>query len=240
MKKSQTTLTSFLVGIALACFGGQASADTQSFTETYGSSSAPLAIGGPDFPAQLAFPEFNISLGDLTDIEVTLTTTAALWVDVDNAGAAAVFANAQAAGTITVSGPNGTETSASLVTTPFSGSVASGAFVQGPEASLSSASVSHVALLDFGAYEGNGDRSLDFPLNATWSGTFSGTGPPGLLFAGDASAFGSVEIDYSYVTAVPEPGNLLSLSLLCFGGLAGINRLCRARSSKPSDSVDIP
>jgi len=229
-----------MVGTAFASLGLPASADTASFTVLYGSASAPLAVDGDDFPATITLPQFDASLGNLIDIQVTLTTTGILQADVANAGAATTFINAEASGTIAVSGPDGAQSSVTLTTTPFSGSIASGtpalpAYSLGPQTSISGEGVSHVPLSAFGAYEAIGSGgSLSFPLHGAFSGTFSGNGSSGLSFAGNASAFGSVEIDYNYATTVPEPGQLLSLSLLCFGGLAGLNRLRRTRSSKTS------
>jgi len=239
MKKHQRTLSLLLAGTALASPGLPASADTESFTMTYGSASAPFAVNGDNFPVIFNFPQFDTALGELNDIQVTLTTTGFLLADVANTGAAATFSDAQATGTITLSGPDGAQSSLTLTTTPFSGSIASGtpatpAHSLGLQISVSGQSVSHVPLSGFGAYEAVGSAgSFNFPLNAAFAGSPSGHGASGVSFAGDASAFGSIEIDYNYATTVPEPGQLLSLSLLYFGGLAGINRLRRTRSSKP-------
>jgi hypothetical protein len=239
MKKHQQTLALLLVGTALASPGLPASADTESFTVAYGSASAPFAVNGDNFPINLTFPQFDASLGDLTDIQVTLTTTGFLLADVANTGAATTFTDAAATGTIAVSGPDGALSSVTLTTTAFGGSIASGttalpAHSLGPQTSISGEGVSHVPLSAFPAYEAIGSgSSFNFPLNAVFNGSVSGQGASGVSFAGDASAYGSAEIDYSYVTNVPEPGQLLPLSVLCFGGWAMRNRLRRARASKP-------
>ncbi|MGA3181690.1 MAG: choice-of-anchor E domain-containing protein [Verrucomicrobiota bacterium] len=210
-------------------------ADTESFTAAYGSASAPFSVGGDDFPVNLAFPQFDASLGDLTGIEVTLTTTGLLQADVSNVGAATTFSDAEASGTITVSGPDGEQSLLTLTTTPFSGSIAAGTpasptYSLGPQTSLSLQSVSEVPSSDFSAYEASGSGgSLEFPLDAAFDGSSSGNGPSSLSFAGDASAFGSVEVDYTYMAAVPEPGQLLSWSLMCFGVYVAL----MPRSPKP-------
>jgi len=208
-------LTSLVAGTLLSCLVMPASADTESFTAAYGSTSTPLAVNGYDFPVILTFPRFDASLGSLTDIQVTLTTTGLLQADVANTGAAATFINAEAAGTITVSGPDGAQLSVNLTTTPFSGSIAAGtpaspAYSLGPQTSLSAQDISHVPSADFAAFEASGSGgSLQFPLDAAFAGSFSGNGPSGLSFAGNASAFGSVQVEYTYVAAVSEPAQLL-------------------------------
>lgn len=164
MKRHQhrlARLALLLVGTALASPGLPASADTESFTMTYGSASAPFSVNGDDFPVILAFPQFDASLGNLTDIQVTLTTTGLLEADVANAGAATTFNNAEATGTITVSGPDGAQSSVTLTTTPFSGSITSGtpalpAYSLGPQTSFSGEGVSQVPLSAFGTYESVG------------------------------------------------------------------------------------
>ena len=240
MKLKLLVTAALVAGNALTWIALPASADTESYTETFGSISAPLAVGGPDFSALLTLPKFDDSLGILTSIELDLTMTDLLQADVANIGAATAFINAAASGTITVTGADGVQSVVTLATTPFSGSIASGTsasptYSLGPASSLWGRGVSDVPLSDFGAYEANGSGgSVDFPLNATFDGSVSGNGPSQLSFAGNASVYGSLEIDYTYSMAVPEPGNLLSLSFLCFCGIAGLNRARRFCCSKRS------
>jgi hypothetical protein len=211
----------------------------ESFTETYGSSSAPVAIGGADFPFLISLPQFDSALGTLTDIELSVATTGSLQAVVANVGAEASFTEAAESGTITVSGPYSATASVVLGTTPFSGSIASGnslspTYAIGPAASGSGTGVVHVPSSDFADFTASGSGGhLDYSLNAEVDGTASGNGPVQLSFAGQGSAYGSVEVDYTYVSAVPEPADLLLTSLLGWFGLAGWNRLRRAMATKP-------
>jgi hypothetical protein len=186
-----------------------------------------LGVNETDFPVVLSLPEFDTSLGSLTGIQVTLNTTGLLEAEVENVGAAASFTSAAASGPITVSGPDGAAASVTPPTASFSGSIGSGTpsspvFTFGPQTSLAGAGVSQVPASDFAAYEASGGGSLDFPLNAVFNGSFSGNGVSSLSFTGNASVYGSVEVDYTYSAAVPEPEDLLSLGLLCFGAFAGL------------------
>jgi hypothetical protein len=215
MNRNQQILALLVTGTLLANLGLPASADTESFTTAYGSASNPLAVNGSDLPVILILPQFDGSWGSLTDIQVTLTATGLLQADVANAGAAATFINAEATGTITVSGPDGAQSSVNLTTTPFSGSITAGTpasptYSLGPQASFSVQGISHVPLTNFGAYEASGSGgSVQFPLNTAFIGSFSGNGPSGLSFAGNANVFGSVKVDYTYVAAAPDPAQLL-------------------------------
>jgi hypothetical protein len=233
MKPNQTLWMLITTGTALTCLGLRAFADTESFTETYGSSSAPLAVNGTDFPTVVPLPQFDTSLGNLTDIEVTLNTTGVLQAEVANVGVATVFTNAEAAGKIAITGPDGAGASVTLTAPQFSGLIGAGTptvptFALGPSASASTSSLSFVPSSDFAAYEGGG--TLNFVLNAAFAGNFSGNGPSGLSFNGFASDYGSVEVDYTF-SAVPEPGNLFLFSFLCFCGFAALDRMRRPRCS---------
>jgi hypothetical protein len=228
MKKNQILMASLVAGATLTGLGLPASASVETFTAAYGSSSNSLPIGGPDFPASLTLQKFDTSLGHLTDIEILLTADGLLQADVFNSGGAADFFNAQAKATLTVAAAGGADPTVLLATTPFSGSVATGASVQGPEVLLAGTDLSHVAPADFSTYEYSGGgigSSLDVNLLAAAS--FDGSGPVGLFFGGDASAYGSVEIQYDYAP-VPETGTLWADLGLLVCGFAGFKRVCRS------------
>jgi hypothetical protein len=227
MKTNQILIASLVTGTALMVLGLPVSASVETFTATYGSSSSPLLIGGPAFPASLTLQEFDTSLGQLTDIKIFLTTDELLQAEVVNFGTAAGFVNAQGNATLTVSSAGGTGPTVSLATTPFSGSLAPGASVDGPTASLAETVFSSVAPADFSGFEHNGSGS---PLDVSLLGTasFSGTGSAGLLFGGEGNAYGSVEIEYDYAT-VPETGTLWADLGLLMCGFQGFRRMCRLR-----------
>ena len=199
-----------------------------------------LAVGGGDpifptvgFPMDLALPKFDTSLGALTGIQITVTTDAILQADVFNIGPAAAFTGAYASGTIQVDGPNGAASSVTLETTPFSGSLATGTFSTptydlGPAATGVGSGVSDVSPANFGLYEySGGSPDWEASLDAAFASTFySGTG--GVFFGGRASAYGSVEVDYTYTA--PEAWTLWpELSLIGVCGVAGLDRARRAR-----------
>jgi hypothetical protein len=227
MKMNQILIASLVAGTALMVLGPPVSASVETFTATYGSSSSPLLIGGPAFPASLTLQKFNTSLGQLTDIKIFLTTDELLQAEVDNFGRAAGFSDAQGNATLTVSSAGGTGPTVSLATTPFSGSLAAGASVDGPAASLAETVFSDVAPAEFSGFEHDGFGS---PLDVSLLGaaSFSGTGTAGLFFGGQASAYGSVEIQYDYAT-VPETGTLWTDLGLLLCGFQGFRRMCRLR-----------
>ncbi len=224
MKPNRTKLASLVLGMAFICSGSRASITTETFTTSYGSASAPLAIGGSAFPVVLDLPQFNTALGSLVEIDLTLKTTGVLQAEVLNTGAATNFSNASATGTITVTGPAGVQSQLVLTTTPFSGSVGLGTLSSptltlGPAASLSGQDDSTVAPADFGAYEDNGSGGqVGLSLNAVFSGNYGGMGPMDVSFSGEPGDYGSLEVDYMYEAAVPEPQNLFLLGLcgVCF------------------------
>jgi hypothetical protein len=236
MNRHRNLLVLLGVGGFLVQFAPPVSAATESFTTQFGSSTLPVAVN--NFPIDLTLPQFNESLGSLTGIQLTLTTTGLLQSEVANVGPSATFSNAAASGTITVSGPEALQAFVNLSTTPFNGSIAAGTplsptFSLGPQTSLSGQGMSQVPLSDFGAFEtGGAGGNFDFSLNADLNGSFSGNGPSGLSFAGDATAFGSVQVNYTYVSAVPEPGQLSSLSFFGFAAWMGIKRLRRNSPAK--------
>ena len=82
MKLKQVAMAGLVVGSALTWLALPASANTETISEAFGSSSSPWAIGGSDFPALLTLPKFDASLGNLTDIEIYLSAIGILQSDV--------------------------------------------------------------------------------------------------------------------------------------------------------------
>jgi hypothetical protein len=240
MKINSQNLISLLLGTALAGFALPARAATESFTQNFASSSAPLAINGSDFPDNFTFPQFLTSLGVLTEIQITLNTTGLLQSEIANVGSATTFTGANASGTITFSGLEGAQASVNLSANPYSGSIGAGTissptYLLGPQTSGSDDTTTQVSLTDFGSYESSvSGATFQFPLNASLNGSFSGNGPSSVSFAGAGSAYGSVEITYTYTAAVPEPEDMVSLGLLGFGGWTAMKRFQQARRKSSS------
>jgi hypothetical protein len=204
-----------------------------------------LEIGGSGFPVLLSLQKFDTSLGRLEAIDITLTSTALLQAEVLNFNpGTATFADADACGSVTVTGLDGVQSVVPLSTVPFSGSISGGSFsswssVLGPETTLSVSAASHVAATDFGAYDESGSGgSLNFPLDASFSGSYSGEDSSGLFFTGQAGDYGSIQIEYTY-DAAPDSWSLFpELCLLCVCGMAGFGR--EAKRSVKTGETKLP
>jgi hypothetical protein len=231
MKTNRILMAVLVAGTTLMGLSRPASASVETFTAAYGSSADPLVLGGPDLPASLTLQKFNTSLGQLTDIEILLTTDVLLQADVFNAGGASVsFSDAQATATLTLTAPGGAAPTVTLATPPFGGSVGAGASVSSPQASLGAIDLAHIASADFAAYEFTGGGGASSPLEVNLMGTASyvGTGPVNLFFGGSASTFGTVEIEYQYST-VPDHEALWADLGILICGFAGFKRTCRCQ-----------
>jgi len=193
----------------------------------------PIAFGSSAYPEMLSLPEFNTSLGNLTDISISLMTTATLQSDIINLGPATTFTGAIATGTMTLSGLTGASLSTSLATVPFDGAVGAGTIaspvvVQGAAATLTGFASAHIASADFAAYEYPGVGSPAMPFDANFLAGAAGTGPSGLFFGDLASADGFVEVSYTYTPAsVPESATVWAG--LCALGCCGLTMLVRLR-----------
>lgn len=204
-----------------------ASAALETECYNFGSASDPLAVGGGGSIANFSVGMFNTSLGTLDDIVITLTSYDSIQSQVVDVGGPASFQNAQASANITITGPDLTQTSGTLTTTPFSESIgadssasldgkvlsdssgSSVTYAYGPAAQSKVSTSSSVPVGDFGNYEVNGGGTLDYLLNASTAGTSSGYGSPGVFFGYVADTYGCLDITYDYtpsVVTVPEPG----------------------------------
>ena len=220
----------YLMSVTMLCAGSiSASALVQSEVASYGSVVSPFAIAS-DFPLGLTFQKFDLSLGTLDSIVVTLSSTYNVQASIANIGGSSAFQNAQASATITLTDLEGMTTETTLATVPFSsligdGSPANPAFLSGPAVQNTVVGSLLVDPAQFGLYEWNGIGGNSYTLNAAALGTSSGTGNPSLFFSCLASSYGTVKIDYTY-TVVPEPGCIG----LCLLGLCGIGMARRIRS----------
>lgn len=224
IQMASLTAAAILAGLSLPAFGG-----VETFTAAYGSSSAPLVLGGPDLPAPLTLQKFNTSLGHLTDIEILLTSDALLQAEVFNAnGTSEAFSDVQAGATLTVSPPSGVGPTVTLATPLFGGSVGAGASVSSPQASTSATDLAHIAAANFGAYQfSGGGASSPLVVNLEATPSYVGSGPAGLFYGGSASTYGTVEIEYQYST-VPDGGTPWADLGLLFCAFAGFKRVCQA------------
>jgi hypothetical protein len=232
MKRSKYILTTFGALTWLAAVS--ASAAVESFSASYATAANPVDIGSADIsPVQLQ--KFDTMLGTLNDVIITLSSADSLQTLVVNYGSSTAFQNAQTAATITVTGQDGTQSFASLSTTPYSGTIAPGSFASpqfnnsGPVAQQSNSGSSHVAPADFSSYETAGTGYFDYTLSAAVWATSSGQSAPYMFFGYKATSYGSVSVQYDYtpaVVAVPEAGTMLAG---CFALGIGFVSVLRSR-----------
>ncbi len=235
--KERGILIPVFVAVAWAAAAMPARAAVETFMAYYGSSSVPLVVaddGQTTFPIALNLPRFDPSLGTLTDIILTLSSTDIVGSEVkDITGSAQSYSGARVSGaTVTVTGPNLLQTSSSpLGAGPFSGTVAPYSVVHaGSTTGVAPASTTPVQPSDFDNYTGSGMVSVG--LSASTSAALSsgsGAGDPSPFFGWYADSYGSVEIEYDYV-AVPEPGTFFAgLAAMSVCGIESARRLRRNR-----------
>lgn len=188
------------------------------------------------YDTPFSFQKFNPSLGTLNSVVLSLTSnlTGGIQVYSLHSGNTA-FTNASSEVPVTVSAqaPGGVNV---WVSGPAKFAMASGTAAAGANQfkGTSATAVSTTVSVDsslFAAYTGIGTAEALFSVGNT-SGSYGGTGVPGLFFGGLAFADGlfSVKYDYSPVSAVPLPAaGWLLLSGL--GSMALLNR--RRRRQRP-------
>jgi len=237
MKKTRI-LNPVFVAVALAAAAMPARAAVETFIADYGSPSAPMVVaddGQTTFPIALNLSKFDPSLGTLTDIILTLSSTDIVGSEVLNiTGSAQSYSGASVSGgVVTVTGPNSLQTSSSpLSAGPFSGTVAPYSVVHaGSTTGVAPASTTPVQPTDFGNYTGSGMVSVGLSASASPAhSSGSGTGSPSPFFGWYADSYGSVEIEYDY-TAVPEPGTMCAgLAAMSVCGIELARRLRQIRS----------
>jgi hypothetical protein len=201
-----------------------AQAAMESFTQNYGSSASPLVISDAavtpytDFPETLSLPQFNPSQGTLTEIILTLSSTDIIGSEVYNySSSTQSYTGAQALNlSAIVAGPYGLQTSETLSTPGFSGTVGPSSFAHaGSVTGVAADSTVSVPTCSFSQFTGSGLVALNL-LAAIPVGAYSGSGQA-TFFGGYADSFGALEVQYVY-TAVPEPGTLWAgLAAVGFG-----------------------
>lgn len=200
------------VGLAV---GGAASAATVSFTHTIAATPVP-------FTSNFTLSSFNTALGTLTGVEIVVDDTSVATVDIFNLNSTTEsFTDASATVPLTVTGPDGSMITNSVTAGPISGVAGVGlsTFTGLSASNVVSLSIAPAA---FSSYESATPQNLSFTASAG-DGTYTGTGGFGVLFGGSAVAGGTVEVNYTYSTAVPEPASW-ALMIVGFGMMGGVLR----------------
>jgi len=180
---------------------GQAKADL-SYTETADYAAIP--------PTQtISLPAFNGSLGLLTGVSFTLSSTDSIYAEIYNtAGINQPYTTATVSLPVTISGAPASLTTTTTGTANYTaGTVTPGLNLLTTQTTTVS-STSSVLTTGLSAFENGGTYSLS--LN-TGTASYSGTTPSGittLLFGGAGTSIGSVTVTYDYVNT-PEPSSLL-------------------------------
>lgn len=186
--------------------------------------------------APLSFPMFNPALGALTDIMIKLTSNDSVESIVydPSSNIPGYFTDANATVPLTVTGLSGVSTTTSLHAGPGSGTIQPNSFVVAATQSGTVANSVHVQSSGFAQYIGNGDRTFNLTVQQSagiYSGSYSSPSAQ-LFFGGDASSFGTVEIDYTYV-AVPEIGTAFAgLTALSAAAMAATGMVRASRRSR--------
>lgn len=220
MKVKQLAL---ILGIAATGFVGStgiSAAEAATVTQTYTFNPAPEDV---PYTWDFTFNSFDESLGTLTGVSVleNLNVTAAVNV-LNLSSTSQSFTNATASVPVTLTGPDPSFTLSTTATTagingtanpgPYSNTTFPGA------TGSTQASISDTNLSD---YESGTVVAQDWSAVAGY-GSFSGSGPNGIVFfSGTASAGGSITLTYTYTPAttssVPEPttifGSIVALGL---------------------------
>jgi hypothetical protein len=200
-------LIAFLgIAVGVTAIAGSASASIQPEFATYGSSSSPLPLGSTE---SLSLPQFNPSLGTLTGVSVELYSYDTISSVVFNfTGQSAAYSAATAAVPVTVRAALDDyilTTSAQGTAGPFAG-LLSGASVPSVAGSLNiTAQPASISPGDLGSFQGMGDLPITLTVPDS-VGSYSGTGGSSLFFGGNGYSYGTVEVDYSYISSMDEPG----------------------------------
>jgi hypothetical protein len=200
-------LIAFLgIAVGVTAIAGSASASIQPEFATYGSSSSPLPLGSTE---SLSLPQFNPSLGTLTGVTVELCSRDTISSVVFNfTGQSAAYSAATATVPVTVKAALDDyvlTTSAQGTAGPFAG-LLSAASVPRVAGSVNVAAQSAVINPgDLGFYQGKGDLPITLTVPNS-VGSYSGNGGSSLFFGGNGYSYGTVEVDYSYISSMDDPG----------------------------------
>lgn len=195
-----------------------------SSTAYFGTESAPLSLD--DLPSSLNLLTFDSSLGELTNVVLTLELTGASLSSrvVNLSPDTKSFLDAHTDLNLQMTGPGNATANVTAASELFNGTAA------GPMFAVTTAGTSvhgkkngliQISPADIGAFSGSG--SGHFSVNLLRSLTSGGTAnSSAVAFLGDATIFGNVRVDYSYMplAAVPEPSTWAFISALAvFGGV---------------------
>jgi hypothetical protein len=209
-----------LLGLALAALAVAPKADAafETFSHTTPTATVP-------FTDSFTLPKFDTSLGTLTGITITLSTSVTAEVDIFNAtGSPAAFTNATATIPVTLTSPTETVSTTTTATTPTG--IAAPGFSAFPGLTSNTSSTVTVALANFGQYEGVGGGSASYSA-AFSGGSYSGSSIPGVFFGGTATAGGITSITYTYSpAAIPEPASM-AMVVIGLGGVFAARRYRR-------------
>jgi hypothetical protein len=189
----------------------------------------PLSTG----PVNLAYNEFNPSLGQLIGITVSLDSYDAAESEVFSfPGAGVAYSGASVSdGTEIVSALGLSTSTASLAAGPFAGTTTGFPTIagSGPTQHLTASEI--VLSSDFSSFVGAGSEPFTVSV-APGTGTFSGHGQSSAVgFGGVINSYGAVEIDYSYI-AVPEASgfSIVAGGAAAFMALGALVRQARRSS----------
>jgi hypothetical protein len=164
------------------------------------------------FSVPLTLPLFNPSLGTLTGVTLSVDATITADIQVVNINTSPMaFTNATASVPVTATGPGGATATVTAMAVVPSGTAAPG-LNDFPGVAGSTSGVNPVSPADFSLYIGTGTFTGTLSVVAP-TGTFSGSGPPGLFFGGTATAGGSIDVTYTFTPAVPEPSSMALLGI---------------------------
>ena len=171
---------------------------------------------------------FDTTLGTLQQVRILLSATSSADVTVGNFnGTPQPYTGATTQATMSVTGPESIVVSFILAAGPFSGTAPALSLTTVGSANDSDSAFTIVPVINWGSYTGVGPATAAFTVGA--SNLFStGTGPGGVTFGGALSAGGTVTVEYTYESFVPEPGTYAMLG----GGLALIGLIGRRRRAQ--------
>jgi hypothetical protein len=213
MKLAFRQMCLVVFGLALPALAQPASAGLVTQTDNY---SSPLA----SFSAPLTFTKFNTQLGTLTGISITLNLTGTVTSQVHSTSSQAqTFTGASSTSTVTATGPDLTVISASLLTTPATGTIGANSTMTIGTDGGTVGSSSTLASYNFSPYESIG--AGNFVINAVGHMTNGGsTNSSNVSIFGNSTVGGSLTLSYTYTPAVPAPASL-GMVILGLGCLAG-------------------
>ena len=227
MRKNRLILATGVASLVAMTLGvpDGARASTVSFTENWSNA-------GPSLDDTISLQKFNTALGTLTGVELILSGSADLGLNILNiSGGAWTGTGTDCCASIVLTGLGADTTSVGLnatgpMTVAGSGPPFSSQYFAGPNPTSLAASVNALAG-EFALYEGAGTFLATLDVNATtstWAPAVAGT-----FGGGGASGSGTVTVEYTYSSlATPLPAALPLLA----SGLGMMGFLARRRKQK--------